>query len=374
MITAIEIKKFRGITESKIDNLKDINVFIGRNNHGKSSILEALYLASAVFRYDDPLNRGSKIDYLLNRRSRRNLSWNRGKDTLWYRYNIADPIEIVIRWEKGRKLQFDLVEWHMHPMISIPYKMRSINAFKNYREQLNTPIHYVCWEESALVAQNTSLALGKSAVIRVMEQALTSRITKIHAFLSKVNIIDANLIYEMERVEKTLWNDLLKDRLDKVITEILKTGYEVDVEDLTYMPLGDIYQLAVKLPATTTRVDDLGDGARYSMILLMVASLAHRTALLVEEPENHQHPGGLAKSWEMLVKLSQRNDIQLFITTHSLEFIRLLGKIASEQGRQLSTFFIEMDKEGKIEPRLITPTDSENLHKMGLDERFLDIL
>jgi len=43
--------------------------------------------------------------------------------------------------------------------------------------------------------------------------------------------------------------------------EVLRSGYDVNVEDLTYTTYdGKALQLAVKLPKTTIRVDDLGYG------------------------------------------------------------------------------------------------------------------
>ena len=88
MLSSIKINRFRGIRECKIEKLNTINIFIGRNNQGKSSILEALYLTSAAFDFNHPFggppreeSRFDKIRYLLNRRSLRGLSWSRGKDT-----------------------------------------------------------------------------------------------------------------------------------------------------------------------------------------------------------------------------------------------------------------------------------------------------
>jgi len=46
-VSAIKLKRFRGIKEGVIDGLSDFTVLVGRNSAGKSTVLEALYLASA---------------------------------------------------------------------------------------------------------------------------------------------------------------------------------------------------------------------------------------------------------------------------------------------------------------------------------------
>lgn len=51
LLTSLEIRNFRSLEHIKLDKLSQINVFIGRNNAGKSAILSALqYLAARAFR------------------------------------------------------------------------------------------------------------------------------------------------------------------------------------------------------------------------------------------------------------------------------------------------------------------------------------
>lgn len=374
MISSFEINGFRAIRECKIDGLKRINIFMGRNNSGKSSILEALYLSSAAFRFQDPLNRaGNKIEYLLNRRCERGLRWQtKDKETLWHGYDSTHPIRIAIKHGGGRKLRIELLNWHPHPLVRIP-DTQDVKAL--YKKMAKLSIHefrHACFIESSLVARRQSMSIEKFR--SRLSNVISSDFRRTQRLLRNMILVDTELIHKMEIIERNLWTDLLKTRLDKLVADVLRKGYDVPVEDLTYMLYGDKYQLAVKLPETTTRADDLGDGARYSMVLLMVAALAGNTAILVEEPENHQHPGGLAKSMEMLLDLIKKNNVQLFASTHSIEFSKIIEQIAKEKKLDLRTFFIERDKTGKIGSRVITPKDSEYLTKMGLDMRFLDIL
>ena len=188
-------------------------------------------------------------------------------------------------------------------------------------------------------------------------------------------MIDTPLIHNLEVVEKRLLRELFRRRLDKLVLEVLRSGYGVEAEGLTYLPYhGDIYQLVVKLPETSVAVDDLGDGARHALVLAMIAALAHGTALLLEDPESHQHPGGLATILDALLSLAKENELQLFISTHSLELVRLLHVVSDEKGLEMAAFFLERDRTGKVEARRISPEDTGLLLKMGLDPRFLDII
>jgi len=186
--------------------------------------------------------------------------------------------------------------------------------------------------------------------------------------------IDTPLLRDIRRIEDVLWTPLLEKRLDRLVVKTLSSGYDVAIEDLTYARFGGVIQLVAKLPHMSIRVDDLGDGARYALVMLMATALSRNTALLIEGPESHQHPGGLAKTLEMMLDAVKENNSQLFVETHSVEFVRLLEAIGREKGIKTTTFFLERDEDGHVTARSIKPDDRELLTKLGLDIRFLDII
>ena len=47
MIRSITIRRFRGFREIKVEGLASINLLVGRNNSGKTTLLEAIHLLSA---------------------------------------------------------------------------------------------------------------------------------------------------------------------------------------------------------------------------------------------------------------------------------------------------------------------------------------
>src|SRR2546422_11662145 len=72
MIDAVAIKNFRAISDTLLSRLGKTNIFIGKNNSGKSSILESLYFARAAF---SPVNQLKEpvLHHLLQRRITRPL-------------------------------------------------------------------------------------------------------------------------------------------------------------------------------------------------------------------------------------------------------------------------------------------------------------
>ena len=43
MLNSIRVKNYRGFQDCKVDGLGRINIFVGMNNSGKTTLLEALF-------------------------------------------------------------------------------------------------------------------------------------------------------------------------------------------------------------------------------------------------------------------------------------------------------------------------------------------
>ncbi|MFB6186843.1 MAG: AAA family ATPase [Halobacteriaceae archaeon] len=67
-------------------------------------------------------------------------------------------------------------------------------------------------------------------------------------------------------------------------------------------------------------------GSGFQSIVMILWELfderADDAVVLMEEPENHMHPGYIEHLVKFLIKAAIEDDLQLFITTHDLDFIR----------------------------------------------------
>ena len=48
LLQAVRVRNFRGFDDLKVENMKRINLVVGRNNSGKTSLLEALFLLAGA--------------------------------------------------------------------------------------------------------------------------------------------------------------------------------------------------------------------------------------------------------------------------------------------------------------------------------------
>ena len=97
MINNIQIKNFRLFDKLEIKDLKRINLFVGRNNSGKSTILESIFLNIGAT--------NAKLPIIIN--AFRNL--DRLDDitfrSFFHDFNIEEPIEIKITRQNPKEFR-----------------------------------------------------------------------------------------------------------------------------------------------------------------------------------------------------------------------------------------------------------------------------
>ncbi|MHA1617046.1 MAG: ATP-dependent nuclease [Candidatus Njordarchaeales archaeon] len=360
-LSGISIRNFRGIKEADIQGFSDINVFIGRNGAGKSTLLEAIYLASAFVNEKDPLTSESRINTIIKRRTDRGAEAE--KDILWYSLDTQHPIQLILFFTSEKRMYLEYI--YQSPLdrvwICLDKIREKIRDIPSGCTHFNYPSARLWNIKTNTSSTNSSF---KNAFFEVFKEEIE--------FLNNVIIIDEKLLRHPEVLERRIWPRILAKRLDKMIVKIIRKSYEEGVEDLSYVPMSGGYYLVLKLPDTFVRVDDLGDGARIAILLAAYLLLVKNTIVLIEDPEIHQHPGGLFSILEFISEVAKSNNLQVFMTTHSLELIRLIKKIAEEKGLDLRIFFLERE-DGIVYARIIESVDFDIIQNLGIDPRFLDL-
>ncbi len=308
MIKSLEINNYKGIQNFKLDNLNRINIFVGNNNSGKTSLLEAGYI-------------GMKDNYLGLKSVIQNRNMNllaKTMETLFKDLDTNNKINIKIKTS---------------PVMSIETE---ISLSKD-----NNIIPFILPNESAIQTQEAKkFIINKNGIKVEYNFAMLNRGGFFEPVMNiqngsqqnKVGLStppqDIYYISSRTRTDMDFANELreqIKSRNEKKkILEELQI-FDPKIEDIIVDGINiEVYLKGVDKPLP---IQALGAG---SFTVLEMASIFGREKIkniFIDEIEDGLH----IQSMEIIAKylsktMEQKPDLQLFITTHSTEIIKLITK------------------------------------------------
>ena len=366
MIKNVEIQNFRTFRHLKINNLGQINVFIGKNNLGKSSLLEAIYLASDAA---DRINTSSPY-YILKRRGFAQRFKIEKEDDLEQLlvnfkkhifYDGTNDAEIVIENSRPRKIRLS---------INLLYDTRSIiRILDNVLNDLTIAsrmkfINYVPYASFASI-----LTVNKIPTFLLLKIRRNTVISIYLAYKVKTDTLKffldtCYLCGNTERLTRFIKSleDILQVGTYNGLKEIISSFFDKKIK--SFEPSFSDY--FVKFDDKSIPFSMLGDGIRYFITHYLVLSVEKPSYVFLEEPENFMHPEML----DLLTKLIVNTKHQVFIVTHSLEFLEKLLWHARESEADLKVLGFYDLEDGIPTIESYTLKEAFNsLYKLDIDLR-----
>lgn len=314
MITSLEFLRFRGIREGKIEGLARVNVLIGPNGSGKSTILEGLEMLAQQWSDTDLLSE-SRSQRLPARRNERHLA-----DGLWYGREIALPLKITACLD-GQKVTLTMSrspDGTTH-MTTEPEPHQSLPVLRPLANYLGR-----------LLFLDGTRALSK-------------------------------------KVEEILWEKAFLSGAHRTLMRLFEKIYGLKVHNVTFTKGAD---LLIDLDPRPLRLDDLGSGMRISFRIMLAALCAQASALLLEEFDAYQYKTSMTELARALCDVAEEKDVQMFLTTHSLESVQSFLEASAAKGKEwLKVFPLSLEADGILRTRAMPGEDARKLLDSGLDLR-----
>ena len=346
MLSSLEIKNFKGIKSGTISDLAQVNILVGRNNSGKSTILDALLLMRCAFAVTDHLG-DEGLGQILNRRVYRGGSLNYRE--LHYMLNAQERIHLKVTFPDGVKVT---QEWE-------PTNSHLI---------LTCETHNDTWVRGMSVGNRLSV---ENFSTREDWTTMASRIGDESAkLLALGHLLDSSSL-RAPFLEK-VWETVVSDRSDARLRNMVNQIYELDIENFSHMPFFGQNRVVALLPERSVAIDWLGDGLRYALNILALGMILEGTILMVEEVETHQHPQSLKLLTQTLFELAKKQNLQLFLTTHSLELMTYALEAAEEKDVGLAMHHVRLNEKGEFDARSFSQPDAKLLTDIGHDIRLQD--
>ncbi len=315
-IRSIEITGFRGIRRGLIESLADVNILVGQNNSGKTTVGEAIARAAccAAGSRIDPLGRDRIAPWTIPRHEGASDSGL----ALWYRSDGSQEMRVRVDDGKGTNFGFSA---------------------------------------QPVVGANPTIGGGVVSSTSLREFA---------AGVTLFSAADAN----EEMIERGVWRRLLSTRSDKALAESLRTMF--DMPNLERLEFPFDAKLTLVFPDHVLSLDSQGEGTRAAVRFLLVLSSLRNTLLMFEHPESHQHPGSLERFAEAVCRQARDQEVQLLLTTHSADCVRAFFKGAGSAHSEAALFHLSL-REGELGVRRLQEEGVTALEGMGTDVRFLDL-
>ena len=304
MIERLEVTNYRLFERFEVGQLGRINIFSGKNNSGKTTLLETLFL----------LGSAGNPNVMMTKEIVRNIAFDKHRvgvtvDILWK--SLFNNLEMT--------KEFSLKAWHA------VHGFTSLSGVVKFAKQINLPV------KENIQKMQSSFSRGRSIELKYRHKNLefSTSILEVQGALN-MNLADYEPPYEVrivsagepiDKADSTAFGSLRQSKRSGLVLQTLQSMDRriVSIEESSTsgepMIWADI-GLKELVPLSA-----LGNGIARTAKLMTAMLHCQHGVLLVDEVENGFHYSFLPKLWRAIDEASRRFNVQVIATTHSYECV-----------------------------------------------------
>ncbi len=310
----IFIKNFRGILSLEMNGCKRVNLLAGRNNCGKTSILEALFLLSGM----------SNPQLIMNIHIFRDMIFADDDDFSHSFYNLdirnIPDISANVQGAKDKKRALKITPVYGDYISSGEQTLKKVNSDPKKPTNLELSGSTATFQTIEGLKSDFSCDNSKTwhAEFRIKEHMI--HLAKDYKEHLRCVFLNPKTI--MQDLDVRLGHLLVNKNLKKLISVLQEIAPDISdirmgANKMIYVDIG----LSKLVP-----INIMGDGVRRILSILAAISDTKNGVLLIDEIENGLHYTSLTTLWKAVFKAAQEFDTQIFATTHSYECIESFAK------------------------------------------------
>lgn len=319
MVTKFKVENFKGFENLELTNLSRINLVGGKNNVGKTSLLEAL------FSMHDRLS----IDILLKTFIWRAATpfFNLTQD-IWlpafYNYDTSKEIKFTLINDKGvteqvsLKMDRNYIPPQQHNILQLPNNPGQV-AMNKPRFALKLEV-----KSNEFVSQETFIYIAENGMLNAQNIKLN-----VNKNLPVVQFYSTRT-FDAQK-DSIGYGEIVRNNLEKIIIDAL---HIVEPRLTSIVPIqiannqtilhGDI-GLPSKVPLYY-----MGDGVTRLLSFIIAIVRSSNGIVLFDEIENGLHYSIHADMWRVFYDLAKKYNVQIISNTHSIEMVEAFNKVSQE--------------------------------------------
>jgi AAA15 family ATPase/GTPase len=320
MLHFIEIENFRCFQKTRLEGFGRVNLLGGRNNAGKTALLEAILLNCSF--------QPKTIDFLRTMRGEQHIELNFTN----FFYNEDKTNKIILNSD----LSNNQVEYGSDTLLYIQRKYKD----SDNRYRINT-------KDDNLYQTEDDIYKGVHAVI----------FKKINFLQATGNVLDNTQLAQLYS-EANLKPDT-EEPLLEALRVIEKTIKRPEINVIGLPPTPTLYLR--KMDGRTQPIKMFGDAMQRVAEFILTLVTTSGGVLLIDEVENGIHYKNQQRIWEILLDLSKVHNVQIFATTHSREMITAFANAAETEAHKSEARYFEMYVSGRSNQIIGTAHDIDTL-------------
>lgn len=305
--TSITIENFRGIQSFTCDRLARVTLIVGRNNCGKTSLLEALALLAN--------RRTTQIGPLLN--ARRQLDTQRVADLDVLFNNPTKPLTIQASDVSGmtRDVTITRVTEKQSTFIT-PKNNAATTPEPRYRLEQTFHDYPPNAPKAFGTLDFTEEPGGDEWLLRFhTAPTATQTLTEPAFALVSAQRFDFSTSFLVE---------VILQRSEYVLVDALKA---LDSRIQTLQLIEDKVMVGLKDVPRLLPIQIMGDGVRRLIAILSALWVCRGGCVCIDEIDNGLHNSAQAAVWQTLIRCAQEWDVQIIATSHHLDLLNAIAAV-----------------------------------------------
>ncbi|WP_033602137.1 AAA family ATPase [Helicobacter pylori] len=331
MIQSIRIKNFKNFKDTQIDGFTKLNIITGQNNAGKSNLLEALYCL--VGKSMHPCTNILEIYDNI----RKEPLTSESKSLMFYGLDTEKKIQITTTLDNDQTLDLQIefiasenqkvIESQTIPTIEQTQVFSRLNFTlkKNNKEIYNDHLNIA-------KIPNFPPIPSQPSYNRQFKNFDPNQLQQLPPFESAAIITPRDVVCGrdsiIQAVSKICSNNQLEEELNKNLNQ-----FDNNIQAVSFSANNQL-KLKVKNMKEKIPLSVFGDGLIKYLHIVSVFMADNVKTIYIDEVENSLHFSRMKLLLKNIIDFINNNkdgNLQVFMTTHSQEFIEILDQVIREK-------------------------------------------
>lgn len=331
LLDSLEIKGYRCFEHLTIEKLGRVNLIVGKNNVGKTALLEALWIYSnrgnlnllfglVDLREELPISRMVALGINHTGRDVKHLFYNRPSVNTFPSFSISfaqEQHKLLVHVEKPQilKIEFEGKELHQLPLSQKNDEIPLSNDISNILVN-----HFI--NATGLSTAKMSL-LWDTIALTELEDSVVKSINLISPSVVKLSFVSNSNFFE----------DLYKTNGASARIAVVKTeNFEQPVS-----------------------IKSLGEGMSRLLGIALALANCQNGVLVIDEIESGLHYSVLPDVWKLIFKTAKDLNVQVFATTHSKDCVEAFAQASNASPED--GMLIRLERQGE---KIVAKTINED--------------